>query len=392
MTPRLKGGLVVGLAVLVACGAAGWRRWNAKSADILEASGTIEATEVHPSFKVSGRLVERPVDEAHRVEQGALIGRLESLDLQAEVERLRGTPRATETQIPLLRTEIRLHKELTRGRIAEAQGAVAAREQAVAELRAGSRRQEVEISAAEVTEAEATLANAEAELRRARMLFVRQLIAAQTVDTAVTAREVARERHRSAVQRHDLLREGPRAEQVRRAEADLQQARALLLQARAGEIETVRKRQQLATVEAAIARDRAGLAVAEAQLGYTVLRSPLTGVVLRKHVEPGEMIGAGTPVVTIADLGSTWLRIYVPEPELGRVKLGLAAEVSTDSYRGKVYPGTVTVVSSEAEFTPKSIQTRAERVKLVFAVKIAVDNPDSELKPGMPADARIRLR
>jgi len=130
---------------------------------------------------------------------------------------------------------------------------------------------------------------------------------------------------------------------------------------------------------------------AEAQLGNTVLRSPQAGVVLRKHVEPGEMIGAGTPVVTVADLGRIWLKIYIPEPQLGRVKLGQSVEVTTDSYPGKVYRGTVTFVSSEAEFTPKNIQTQEERVKLVFAVKVAVENESQELKPGMPADAKIRL-
>jgi HlyD family secretion protein len=95
--------------------------------------------------------------------------------------------------------------------------------------------------------------------------------------------------------------------------------------------------------------------------------------------------------VTIADLGNIWLKIYVPEPQLGRVKLGQKAEIVTDSFRGKVYPGKVTFINSEAEFTPKNVQTQEERVKLVFAVKISVDNPNQELKPGMPADARIVL-
>jgi HlyD family secretion protein len=178
---------------------------------------------------------------------------------------------------------------------------------------------------------------------------------------------------------------------VRRAEAEVRSAKAQLLQAQTGELEVVNKQQQLATLEANIARDRAALAVAEAQLGYTELRSPLAGVVLRKHVEPGEIIAAGTPVVTIADLQNAWLKVYVPETDLGRVKLGQAAEIRTDTYRGKVYRGKVVFINSEAEFTPKNIHTPVERVKLVFAVKISVDNPDQELKPGMPVDTRILL-
>jgi HlyD family secretion protein len=104
------------------------------------------------------------------------------------------------------------------------------------------------------------------------------------------------------------------------------------------------------------------------------------------------MIAAGTPVVTIADLENIWLKIYIPEPQLGRIKLGQAAEITTDSSRGKVYRGKVTYISSEAEFTPKNVQTQEERVKLVFAVKISLDNPNQELKPGMPADAKVQLK
>ncbi len=96
-------------------------------------------------------------------------------------------------------------------------------------------------------------------------------------------------------------------------------------------------------------------------------------------------------MITLADLGNIWLKIYIPEPQLGRVKLGQIAEVRTDSYPGKVYRGTVSFISAEAEFTPKTIQTAEERVKLVFAVKVRLDNPRQELKPGMPADAVLTV-
>jgi HlyD family secretion protein len=250
----------------------------------------------------------------------------------------------------------------------------------------------VQRAQAEVREAKAVLENARADADRMQALYREGGVSAQTQDAARTGSDVAVERHRNALERLDLAKEGPRQEEVRRAEAELQQARATLLVARTGELEVVRKRQELATLQATIARDRAALAGAEAQLGYTLLTSPLTGVVLRKHVEPGEMIAAGTPAVTIADLGNIWLKIYIPEPQLGRVKLDQPVEVTTDSYPGKVYRGKVIFINSEAEFTPKNVQTQEERVKLVFAVKIAVENPNQELKPGMPADARVRIQ
>ncbi len=384
--------LIIALAaVVIAGGILGWRWWPRAPEDVLLASGTIEATEVDVSFKIPGRVIERPVDEGDRLRAGDRVARLESKELEAEVERLRASLTATETRIPQLTTEIAWVAELTQARVGEAQASLAAREEKLAELKNGSRPQDLQKAWAEVREAKAVMDNALSDFRRMDFLFKEGGIAEQSRDAAFTTYTVAIEKHRNARERLDLVQEGPRKEEIRRAEAEVRQARSALLLAQAGELEVARKRQELATLQASVARDRAALAAAEAQFSYTVLASPQAGVVLRKQVEPGEMIAAGTPAVTIADLGNIWLKIYIPEPQLGRVKLGQAAEITTDSYPGKVYPGKVVFISAEAEFTPKNVQTQEERVKLVFAVKIGVDNPDQELKPGMPADARIHL-
>jgi HlyD family secretion protein len=372
-------------------GTLGWRWWNRPPEGTLLASGTIEATEVAVSFKIPGRVIARPADEGQRLKPGDPVARLESRELEADVERLRASLQATETRLPQLRTEIALQEELTRAKIAEAQAALAARQEILAELRAGTRPQDLQRSSAEVREAKAVLDNAQADSRRMDALFREGGVSAQVRDSAQTAYNVAVERHRNALERLDLLKEGPRQEEIRRAEADVRQATAALLLARAGELEVTRKRQELATLQASIARDRAAAAAAEAQLSYALLASPQAGVVLRKHVEPGEMIAAGTPAITLADLDNIWLKIYIPEPKLGQVKLGQTAGITTDSYPNKRYRGTVTFINSEAEFTPKNVQTQEERVRLVFAVKIRVENPNQELKPGMPADARLQI-
>ena len=132
------------------------------------------------------------------------------------------------------------------------------------------------------------------------------------------------------------------------------------------------------------------MALAETRLGYAALTSPVAGIVLSKAVESGEYVFPGTPVVTIGNLAQVWIRAYINETDLGRVKVGQAARVTADTYPGKVYPGVVAFVSSEAEFTPKNVQTVKERVKLVYRIKIDVANPAMELKPGMPADAVIQ--
>ena len=133
------------------------------------------------------------------------------------------------------------------------------------------------------------------------------------------------------------------------------------------------------------------LDLAKIVLGYTVLKAPFDGVILVRQAELGEIVQPGTPVATLADLDHVWLRAYVNEGDLGRVRLGAAATVTTDTYPGKLYHGRVSFISSSAEFTPKSVETHAERVTLVYRIKIDLDNPTHELVPGMPADASIAL-
>jgi len=131
--------------------------------------------------------------------------------------------------------------------------------------------------------------------------------------------------------------------------------------------------------------------MSQAQLDDTVIVAPIDGVVLVKSAEAGEVLAAGTTIVSIGDLDHPWLRAYVGETDLGRVKLGSKVNLSTDSYPGKTYPGVVSFIASEAEFTPKQIQTKEERVKLVYRIKVDVDNTSHELKNNMPVDAEIPL-
>jgi len=161
--------------------------------------------------------------------------------------------------------------------------------------------------------------------------------------------------------------------------------------AEASELELKRREQEIATRRAEIARSKAGIALIDSQLADTVVASPVDGVVLLKAAEPGEVLAPGTTVVTIGDIDHPWLRGYINETDKGKVKLGCKVRVTTDSYPGKVYNGRVTFINSQAEFTPKQIQTQQERVKLVYRVKIEVENPGRELKSNMPADAEILL-
>ncbi|UCD84265.1 MAG: efflux RND transporter periplasmic adaptor subunit [Deltaproteobacteria bacterium] len=150
--------------------------------------------------------------------------------------------------------------------------------------------------------------------------------------------------------------------------------------------------QQYEAAKNQLAQAEAALEFVEIQIDNARLEAPIDGVVLQRNIDVGELAFIGMPLVTLGNLDDVWLEIYIPETRLGRVKLGQKVEITVDSFPDKIYEGKIIGISQEAEFTPKNIQTREERVKLVYGVKIGIKNPLQELKPGMPADARIIIK
>jgi len=294
--------------------------------DKIRISGNIEVTSVEVSFKIPGRVAERLVDEGVLVKAGQVIATLDSEELAHEV--------------------------------ALRQADLQAMQAALDELLAGTRREEIVQGEAALDAAEAEAKRLADDYHRQEALFRREVIPKQKYDAARAAYETSKAQARQAAEALILLRKGPRRERI-------DQARA-----RRGEAE-------------------AALAQAKTRFGYATLLSPVAGMVMAKNIEPGEQVAAGTPVITVGELDSVWVRAYINETDLGRVKVRQKARVTTDTWPGKAYDGIVTFISSEAEFTPKNVQTEKERVKLVYRVKITIPNPNMELKPGMPADAEI---
>jgi HlyD family secretion protein len=224
------------------------------------------------------------------------------------------------------------------------------------------------------------------DYQRARGLIDSKTISPQDYDRARAAYTMAMEKVRDANEQLSLVQEGPRSE-------DIDQARALRNQAQAQYdlVEAGPRQEDKDQAAAKVEQAKAAVALADARISYATVYSPLKGIVLSKNIEPGEYVAPGTPVVTVGDMVNVWLRAYIDEPDLGRVKVGQKARVTTDTYPGRVYPGTISFISQEAEFTPKNVQTEKERVKLVYRIKIDIQNPKMELKAGMPADAQIDL-
>jgi HlyD family secretion protein len=319
------------LSLVVIAAGAGFFYYRASrktktSSDTLLLSGNVEAHESVVAFRTQGRIVALPVEEGSVVKAGELLARLDDADYQQQV------------------------------RIDEAMLSTRGKELELAE--AGNRSQDVQAAAQTVADAKADLELKRADRDRYTALYSRDAVSAQTRDQADAAFKRALAVFERAQQNLSEIREGTRKEQIAVSRATLHAAGQTL---------------QLSKVR----RD------------YTVLQSPVSGVVTVRQAELGEYVVAGTPVVTVADLDHLWVRAYLSETDLGRVRWGQTVAVRTDTNREKTYKGTVTFISPEAEFTPKTVQTNKERVALVYRIKVDVENPNRELKPGMPADITI---
>jgi HlyD family secretion protein len=298
---------------------------------------------------------------------------------------------SAESQLAQAVTSVEWEKANMAADIEQKKADVASNEARLAELKNGSRPQEKLDAKAAVDAAQSEVERSRRDWDRAQVLHKDDDISTAQFDQYRNRWESAAAALKSAQEREALVLAGPRAEVIRAQEGQVERARAALKMAEANALEMKRREQELTTRRAEIGRSNASIALIDSQLADTVAVSPVDGVVLVKSADVGEVLAPGTTVVTVGDIDHPWLRGYVNETDLGKVKLGSKARVTTDSYPGKVYWGRVTFISSEAEFTPKQIQTEQERVKLVYRIKIEVDNPHHELKSNMPADAEIVL-
>lgn len=293
------------------------------STHAFSASGHVEATQVRLASKVSGTLVEVRFQEGETLQAGDVVARLETAQTQRELEK------------------------------AKAQRDAAAAELAL--LEAGARREEIDEAQARLAAAQAELAAAHADVARYRPLAQKGAANRKLLEDAETKALTA-------------------AQQVKGLEARLQ-----LLQAGA-------RREEKAAARARLAAAEAQVKVLEQALADSVIVSPIAGTVIEKLAEPGEFLPAGSPVVVVADLAHPWLEVYVDEPHLSQLRLGQTTKVKVDG-RTDTFEGVVSFIAPQPEFTPKNVQTPDERAKLVFKVKVALENPHGVFKPGMPADA-----
>jgi HlyD family secretion protein len=387
---------IIPILLIIAAAAAGGYWWSARRGrehgDRLLVSGNIELTQVDISFKVPGKLIALNVDEGAVVKKGMVIARIDREQVEHQRNRDEASVTGAESQYQQMETSIQWQRQTLESDIALRKAEQRAAQAQLDQLLAGSRPQEIQQAQAAVADAKAQRIQAQADWDRVQDLFKHDDISKQQYDQFRTRLDSTTATLRQAEERLALVLEGPRKEDIEAARAQVARAEAAVRASEANRLELKRREEDLVARRADIARARAQVAIIDTQLQDTVVTSPIDGVVLVKSAEIGEVLAAGTTVVSIGDINHPWLRAYINERDLGRVKLGQPAKLTTDSFPGKTYTGRVSFIASEAEFTPKQIQTREERVKLVYRIKIDVDNQAHELKTNMPVDAEIEIR
>jgi HlyD family secretion protein len=304
-------------------------------------SGHVEATEVQVAAEVAGRLVELRVAEGDRVAKGDVIGRLDATDAGIQLARARAERQAADAQLRL--------------------------------LAAGARPEDVRQAEAQVQAAETEEAAAQAELKAAQMDLGR-------FEALLRAKAGSEKQRDDAQARADVARE-----RVRGAAERVRAARENLARLRAGA-----RPQELDAARARVAAADAQIAALEKSIADATVAAPVGGIVTLKLADEGELVPRGAPLVVVTDLDHAWANLFVPEPLVPRVKIGQAATIFTDA-GGPGIPGRVTFISPKAEFTPRNVQTADERSKLVYRIKVSVDNSEGVLKQGMPVDAELPL-
>jgi len=358
----------------------------------IKTSGHIEVTEVDMSFRLPGHVARLFADEGDQVKRGDLLAELEQETLKARHSQARALVDELENRQAALALSIELNEEVLNAEIKRAQAGKSAAFARYQSLKTGSREQEIAEAAAAMDRARHEWGNLRRDAERMKELYEARIISASRYDAAKTAAESAKAAYDAAEERYKLVKAGPREELVMEGKANLAGSDAALAAAEAARREVERMKLDFKALQSQTGQARAQLDLAEDDLRKSRLYAPFDGFVTVKAVEEQEYVQAGTPVLTLAALDEVWVKTYVPETQLGRVRLGQKGEVISDTFPAKKYPGLVTFISPNAEFTPRNVQTREERVKLVYRIKVTLKNPNQELKPGMPVDVVLNSR
>jgi multidrug resistance efflux pump len=341
-------------------------------------SGTIETREIRVGSKVGGRVLSVLVEEGQEVQAGQALVRFDIAELEAQ--RMQAEAKVQQQQARLERLERGARPE-------EKAQARAATETARANLEAvrnWPRPEEIEQARAALAAAEAEVNNAQAAFERTQKLFSTGDVSQQEFDSAKFRLDNTRARRDSEKKRLDLLLHGSRKEDIRAAEERFRQAQEAERLVLAGP-----RVEEIADARAQLAEARARLEQIKVQLEEGEVRAPANAIVEVLPIRPGDLLTANQTIARLLEKDQIFIRVYVPEPQLGLVKIGQKARIKVDTFTDRTFDGVVEQINSQGEFTPRNVQSRDERSHLVFGVKVRIDNREGLLKAGMAADVTL---
>jgi multidrug resistance efflux pump len=367
----------IGMGAVIGCASGCWWLLGARDTE-LHLQGTVEVQEVRLGSKIGGRVAEVLIREGDLVQAGQMLVRLEEPELTAQREQWLARVQAKRAALERMRNGARAEVK------AAAEAAAEAAQARYERLKAGSRKEEIRQAEADLKCEEATLAVAERDLQRTNQLIEGNAASTAEYDRARGDYRRSLARLAALRARLDLLVAGSRQEDIAEAEAELRRTRANALEFQHGN-----RAEDIAEAEAALAEAVGKLREVEANLGEACLRAPEQAMVEVLSVRKGDVVTANQIIVRVLRADDLWVKVYVPETELGRVHLGQRVEVRIDGYAGKRFVGTVEQIASESEFTPRNVQSADERRHQVFGVKVRVANPDGLFKSGMAAEVAL---
>jgi multidrug resistance efflux pump len=342
-------GVVAGLSIWVLPGLI-----KQTAPNVIQASGRIEGREVTLAPKeIQGRVKRLLVDEGFKVQKGQLLAELESQQLDARFATLDANVANVDAQVKQASIDIGFTIKNSDASIAAAEAVVSA-------------------VAARLSRSEAVLENNKAEYDRQTTLFREGVISKSALDQATM-------NYQTSLADADA------------AQKDLRQATANLALAQASKDTIELKQQQLHALQEVRRGAAAQLREAQANIEEREIRAPIDGTILSRTVEVGDVVNPGSPVFVMVDMSRLYLKVYVPEPDIPKLKLGDLAQITVDAFPGRTFPARITKIYDQAEFTPKNVETKEERVKLVFGVELTFVQADAAIKPGMPADCTVQL-
>jgi HlyD family secretion protein len=353
-------------------------------------SGTIEATQSHLAFQTGGRVLRVEVREGEAVVKDQLLAELDPAEFRSRLGQAKANLEKSLKNREQAETLLMVYQKTLPAEEARAEAGLRALKSQLNELKAGSRTQEIARAKQAMQSAASVMEDAKKNAARYETLFKRGTVSEKERDAVRLRYETALPEYERSRETYDLVREGSREETILTAEARVAEGEALLKQARSNLVRIEAAKREVEAAGSIVAAARSALDQTAIQLDYTQLKAPRAGIITSRSIEPGEVVTPGREVLTLSDLATVDLKLFVDETQIGKVKPGQEVEVRVDTFPDKTFAGRVTFISPEGEFTPKIIQTRKERVKLVYLVKVSIPNPQHELKSGMPADAWLR--